>query len=109
MLAVINPRVGGVLLLGPTGVGKTTAVRSLVGVLPQVPRSLCYYGCLPEDIEEGGLEAVCAACAEKHRRGEPLAVMEPARLLEIPYPVQPETRGKFRKPWWRPRPRGITP
>ena len=90
MLAVINPRVGGVLLLGPTGVGKTTAVRSLVGVLPQVPRSLCYYGCLPEDIEEGGLEAVCAACAEKHRRGEPLAVMEPARLLEIPYPVEPE-------------------
>ncbi len=90
MLAVINPRVGGVILLGPTGVGKTTAVRSLTGVLPRVPRSLCYYGCLPEDIEEGGLEAVCASCAEKYRRGEPLAVMESARLLEIPYPVQPE-------------------
>ena len=90
ILAVINPRVGGVLLLGPTGVGKTTAVRSLAGVLPQVPRSLCYYGCLPEDIEEGGPEAVCPKCAEKYRRGEPLAVMEPARLLELPYPIQPE-------------------
>ncbi len=90
LLALINPRVGGVLLMGPTGVGKTTAVRSLAGVLPRVPRSLCYYGCLPQDVEEGGLEAVCASCAEKYRRGEPLAVMEPARLLEIPYPVQPE-------------------
>ncbi len=34
LLAVINPAVGGVLLIGPRGTGKTTAVRSLVDLLP---------------------------------------------------------------------------
>ena len=33
VLALINPNVGGVLLIGPRGTGKTTAVRSLVDLL----------------------------------------------------------------------------
>jgi magnesium chelatase subunit I len=37
MLSLINPSVGGVLLIGPRGVGKTTAVRSLTSILPEVP------------------------------------------------------------------------
>ncbi len=37
MLSLINPSVGGVLLIGPRGVGKTTCVRSLTGILPEVP------------------------------------------------------------------------
>ena len=90
MLALVNPDIGPVLVFGPPGSGKTTAVRALHPLLPRVPRSLCYYGCLPSDIEEGGPDAVCPACAEKHRRGEPLAVMEPARLVEVPFPVRPE-------------------
>lgn len=36
MLAVINPAVGGVLLIGPRGTGKTTCVRSLTGILPEI-------------------------------------------------------------------------
>ncbi len=36
LLALINPQVGGVLLSGPYGVGKTTAVRGLLDVLPLV-------------------------------------------------------------------------
>lgn len=36
LLALINPGVGGVLLIGPRGVGKTTCVRSLTGILPDV-------------------------------------------------------------------------
>ena len=36
LLSVINPSVGGVLLIGPRGTGKTTAVRSLTGILPDV-------------------------------------------------------------------------
>lgn len=38
ILSLINPHVGGVLLIGPYGVGKTTAVRSLLDILPQVER-----------------------------------------------------------------------
>jgi magnesium chelatase subunit I len=34
LLAVINPAVGGVLLIGPRGTGKTTGVRSLTDLLP---------------------------------------------------------------------------
>ena len=51
LLALVNPAIGGVLLIGPRGTGKTTAIRGLVDLVPEVPRSLCYYGCLPEDIE----------------------------------------------------------
>ena len=36
LLSVINPAVGGVLLIGPRGIGKTTCVRSLTGILPQI-------------------------------------------------------------------------
>ncbi|MCS6840543.1 MAG: ATP-binding protein [Roseiflexus sp.] len=36
VLALINPQVGGVLLIGPYGVGKTTAVRGLLDVMPLV-------------------------------------------------------------------------
>ncbi len=84
LLALVNPAIGGVLLLGPRGTGKTTAVRSLVDLLPEIPRSLCHYGCLPEDIESGGIDAVCPDCARKFAMGEPLAVLERVRLVELP-------------------------
>jgi len=84
LLALINPAMGGVLLIGPRGTGKTTAVRGLLDLLPLVPKSLCYYGCLPEDIETMGIDAVCPDCARKYAEGKPLAVMERARLVELP-------------------------
>lgn len=84
LLGLINPAIGGVLLIGPRGTGKSTAVRSLVDLMPQVPRSLCHYGCLPEDIESGGLDAVCPDCARKYGEGEPLALMDNVRLIELP-------------------------
>jgi magnesium chelatase subunit I len=45
VLALVNPQVGGVLLIGPYGVGKTTAVRSLLDLMPLVER---------EDIDDQG-------------------------------------------------------
>ena len=84
LLAVINPGVGGVLLVGPRGTGKTTAVRSLADLLPDVPRSLCPYGCMPEDVETDGIEAICDECAVKLARGEPLTKMDQVRLVELP-------------------------
>jgi magnesium chelatase subunit I len=84
LLSLLNPHLGGVLLVGPRGTGKTTAVRSLVDLLPRVQRSLCYYGCLEEDVEAGGMDAVCPNCAEKYGRGEPLSKEEKVRLVELP-------------------------
>ncbi|GAB4532379.1 MAG: ATP-binding protein [Anaerolineales bacterium] len=84
LLALINPAVGGVLLIGPRGTGKTTAVRSLIDLLPEIERSLCFYGCLPEDVEQGGIDAVCPDCARKYAMGEPLTRKEAARLVELP-------------------------
>jgi magnesium chelatase subunit I len=84
LLSMINPVMGGVLLVGPRGTGKTTVVRSLTDLLPEVPRSLCFYGCLPEDVETGGIEAICPDCARKYAQGDPLAQMDRVRLVELP-------------------------
>lgn len=84
LIALVNPAVGGVLLIGPRGTGKTTAVRSLVDLLPLTPRSLCYYGCTPDDIEIGGIDQVCPDCARKYAMGEPLVKLDKVRLVELP-------------------------
>lgn len=84
LLAMINPNVGGVLLVGSRGTGKTTAVRALIDLLPDVERSRCSYGCLPEDIEAGGVEAVCPDCARRFAVGEPLTFPDRVRLIDLP-------------------------
>jgi magnesium chelatase subunit I len=84
LLGLINPNIGGILLIGPRGTAKTTAVRSLLGLLPQVERSACFYGCTPEDIEIGGLDAVCPDCAKKFGEGKSLTAPDKVRLIELP-------------------------
>ncbi len=84
LMALVNPAVSGVLLIGPRGTGKTTAVRGLVDLMPLIPRSLCYYGCMPEDVETGGMDAVCPECARKYGQGEPLTHLDRVRLVELP-------------------------
>ena len=84
LLGLINPNIGGILLIGPRGTAKTTAVRSLLGLLPQVERSTCFYGCTVEDIEIGGLDAVCPDCAKKFGEGKPLTAPDKVRLIELP-------------------------
>jgi magnesium chelatase subunit I len=84
LLTLINPAVGGVLLIGPRGTGKTTAVRGLLDLLPPIERSACYYGCLPEDIETGGMDAVCPDCARKYAQGESLTRIDRVKMIELP-------------------------
>jgi len=84
LLGLVNPNLGGILLVGPRGTAKTTAVRSLLDLLPKVERSTCHYGCLPEDVESGGITAICPDCAKKYATGEPLTTSDRARLVELP-------------------------
>lgn len=84
VLSLVNPAIGGALLVGPRGTAKTTAVRSLTDLLPDVHRSKCNYGCLPEDIEAGGMDAVCPECAKRYAEGEPLTYTDRVRLIELP-------------------------
>lgn len=84
ILAVINPRVGGVLLIGPRGTGKTVAVRGLIDLLPPVERSTCPYGCEPEAAYARGMDAVCQDCATKLARGESITATDRMRLVELP-------------------------
>lgn len=84
ILTIINPNIGGVLLIGPRGTAKTTSVRGLVDILPFVENSTCMYGCLPEDIENDGIEAVCPDCAQKFGQNLPISDISKVRIIELP-------------------------
>src|SRR3989442_15979316 len=60
ILNVIDPSIGGVLLMGHRGTGKSTAVRALANLLPEievVPG--CPYRCDPDNEK-----VLCAHCKE---------------------------------------------
>jgi magnesium chelatase subunit I len=39
---------------------------------------------MPEDVETGGIDAICPDCAKKYAAGEPLAQLDQVRLVELP-------------------------
>src|SRR5512135_1003049 len=86
VLNLINPLIGGVLLIGPRGTGKTTAVRGLIDLLPSVQRSTCVngLGCQAEAMFAQGVDAICSDCADRLGRGEPITAPDRMRLIELP-------------------------
>lgn len=84
LLSVINPAIGGVLLIGSRGIAKTTAVRSLSGILPDVEVSDCEEGVLPEDMKHPDAEFLYPDCYEKFKKNEPISHYEPVKLVELP-------------------------
>src|SRR5215212_6314245 len=50
LLNAIDASIGGVLIMGHRGTGKSTAVRALADLLPKIKRVRdCFYGCDPLD------------------------------------------------------------
>ena len=84
LLAVINPAIGGVLLIGPRGTGKTTAVRSLLDILPDTEVSDCEEGALPADLQHRSRRALYPDCYESFHNGEPISHYERVKLVELP-------------------------
>jgi magnesium chelatase subunit I len=59
LIAAVDPSIGGVLIFGDRGTGKSTAVRALAGLLPKMRVvSGCRYGCDP-DGDRGGCTDDC--------------------------------------------------
>jgi magnesium chelatase subunit D len=81
VLNAIYPAIGGVLIAGEKGTAKSTAVRALAALLPEIRVVAdCPYSCDPERPEEH-----CPGCRERRRRGEPLPVAtRRVRMVELP-------------------------
>ncbi len=84
MLALINPAIGGVLLIGPRGTAKTTAVRSLTGILPDVEVSDCEEGVLPDDLQHEDAKILYPDCYERYHSDQPISHFEAVKLVELP-------------------------
>jgi Mg-chelatase subunit ChlI len=81
VLNAISPRIGGVLIRGERGTGKSTAARSLAALLPPIEVVAdCPFGCDPRRAE-----AMCDDCRERAARGERLPVSQrPTRFVDLP-------------------------
>jgi Mg-chelatase subunit ChlI len=80
-LNAINPRLGGVLIRGQKGTAKSTAVRALANLLPQINIvSDCPFHCDPKRVAD-----MCAGCRTRFNQKEILPVKtRPMQVVELP-------------------------
>jgi magnesium chelatase subunit I len=80
LIAAVEPRIGGVLVFGDRGTGKSTAVRALAALLPPMKVvAACRYGCDPAD--KG---SACAECATLKAGGRPKTRLAPVPVVDLP-------------------------
>lgn len=80
ILNAINPAIGGVLIRGEKGTGKSTAVRALARLLPeQHVVEGCRFGCHPEETE-----LLCQECRDRLQEGPLPVTTRRMRVVELP-------------------------
>ena len=81
LLNAVNPRIGGVLIRGQKGTGKSTAVRALAELLPEIKVvENCPFNCNPDDPRE-----MCDSCYDRYARGENLPwIKRKVRIVNLP-------------------------
>ncbi|MFM1880562.1 MAG: Magnesium-chelatase 38 kDa subunit [Pseudomonadota bacterium] len=92
LIATVDPLVGGVLILGDRGTGKSTAVRALASVLPDLETlEGCPYRCAPDRTAR-----LCAACGASASSPSPVStektstktkkktVLSPVPVVDLP-------------------------
>ena len=68
ILNAIDPRIGGVLVRGEKGTAKSTAVRGLSGLLPEIEIATgCPFNCDPDNLRE-----MCRTCQQAVEQGQTL-------------------------------------
>ncbi|NEV65059.1 magnesium chelatase ATPase subunit I [Thiorhodococcus minor] len=81
LIAAIDPSIGGVLVFGDRGTGKSTAIRGLAALLPKMQAADCTYHCDPE----AGDDAVCADCREvRKNEGKVRSRKVPVPVVDLP-------------------------
>jgi magnesium chelatase subunit I len=74
LIAAVEPRIGGVMVFGDRGTGKSTAARALAALLPSIAVAAgCRYRCAQGEV-------VCPE-PERHRRGR---VLMPVPFVDLP-------------------------
>lgn len=82
ILNVVNPKLGGILAFGEKGTAKSTAVRAIADLLPEIPVVRgCRFRCDPNSPE-----TLCPECRERLSRGERLET-EYVKMRVVDLPV----------------------
>ena len=72
IINAINPKIGGILIRGPKGSGKTTVVRALTDILPKIETiKNCPFNCNPHDPSN-----MCQKCTEHYGKKQNLQIKE---------------------------------
>ena len=84
ILNVIDPQIGGILLTGQQGTGKSTAVRSLVELMPQIEVIMgCEFSCDPNS----DMDDLCQNCMEKQEKKQFKTEFRDMWLVNLPLGV----------------------
>ncbi len=80
LISAVDPTIGGVLVFGDRGTGKSTAVRALAALLPPMRVVAgCRFHCDP------AAEATwCGECRERAAIAEPESLLEPVPVVDLP-------------------------
>ncbi len=82
LATAVDPGIGGVLVLGDRGTGKSTAVRALAALLPEIKAvDGCVYGCDPA---AGTPSCECCAPLKAEGKSRPKARIKPVPVVDLP-------------------------
>lgn len=83
LLNAVNPEIGGVLIRGQKGTGKSVGVRGLAEILPDIEVvEGCRFNCDPKDPAK-----YCFDCAEKYKENKINIIKRQTRVVDLPLNV----------------------